>query len=333
MSASDTVLPLSRWEILHTSDPAQACAHLSSLFRPHKVITRPLDKRINFKHNRVELGQFSMNFVSYGKEVTINARDNSDNYLIKFTLRGATQVRQLHTSFATCPSTVCVLNPTLPLEDHMSPDCDMLIVQLAGDHVRQMLSDELGTTLKKPLEFLPLSVPIVGTIASYAHMVMAVCDDINRSRTGLQPQFVSKQIEHMLISLLLMELPHTYSDILRKDPVQAEPEMLRHIENYIHSHLSEPISVKDLAVVAGTSVRTLQKTFYHYKGISPMSYLRNCRLEYARKLLLNGDGKPCSVTTVASKSGFTHLSRFAQHYRRRFGELPSATGKGHYFIH
>jgi AraC-like DNA-binding protein len=32
-----------------------------------------------------------------------------------------------------------------------------------------------------------------------------------------------------------------------------------------------------------------------------------------------------SVTDVAFKWGFTHLGRFSQEYKRRYGELPSST--------
>jgi transcriptional regulator GlxA family with amidase domain len=56
-----------------------------------------------------------------------------------------------------------------------------------------------------------------------------------------------------------------------------------------------------------------------------MSYLRRLRLDHVRAELLKADPRLVSVTEVATRWGFLHQSRFAQQYRQRFGELPSAT--------
>jgi transcriptional regulator GlxA family with amidase domain len=42
-------------------------------------------------------------------------------------------------------------------------------------------------------------------------------------------------------------------------------------------------------------------------------------------MLLAASPETASVSMIALGSGFTHLGRFAQHYRRRFGESPSVT--------
>jgi len=56
-----------------------------------------------------------------------------------------------------------------------------------------------------------------------------------------------------------------------------------------------------------------------------MAFLRDRRLEAARHELLVADAGEISVTEVALGLGFTHLSRFANEYRKAFGELPSET--------
>jgi AraC-like DNA-binding protein len=49
------------------------------------------------------------------------------------------------------------------------------------------------------------------------------------------------------------------------------------------------------------------------------------RLDHVRTELLHSDPAEVRVTEVAMRWGFFHQSRFAQQYRDRFGELPSAT--------
>jgi adenylate cyclase len=70
--------------------------------------------------------------------------------------------------------------------------------------------------------------------------------------------------------------------------------------------------------------RTLNAHFRACLGVSPMRHLQRIRLAAARETLLTGS-PDVSVSAVAKNYCFDHLGRFADHYRRCFGELPSAT--------
>ena len=74
------------------------------------------------------------------------------------------------------------------------------------------------------------------------------------------------------------------------------------------------------------SVRALQAGFQEELGMSPTVYLPNTRLDRARADLLAGPAD-VSLSEVASRWGFWHLGRFAQHYRRKFGLQPSETAR------
>jgi transcriptional regulator GlxA family with amidase domain len=56
-----------------------------------------------------------------------------------------------------------------------------------------------------------------------------------------------------------------------------------------------------------------------------MSYLREIRLQHARKDLSAADPTETTVTEIATRWGFLHPGRFSAQYRERFGEPPSAT--------
>jgi transcriptional regulator GlxA family with amidase domain len=58
-----------------------------------------------------------------------------------------------------------------------------------------------------------------------------------------------------------------------------------------------------------------------------MTYLRRLRLHKARAELASHCPNTITVTTVAGRWGFLHLSRFAEQYRQLFGESPSETLK------
>ena len=91
--------------------------------------------------------------------------------------------------------------------------------------------------------------------------------------------------------------------------------------------LGEPLEMEQLARAAGCSTRSLQQAFRHFRQTTPSAWLRLRRLERARELLRDAARHDLTVTTIAYECGFTHLSKFAAHYRARFGESPHETQK------
>jgi transcriptional regulator GlxA family with amidase domain len=94
---------------------------------------------------------------------------------------------------------------------------------------------------------------------------------------------------------------------------------------YLEEHADEALTPQQLARVGCMSVRTLHAAFQQQFGESPMGYLRRIRLDRVRAELVQCNPVETRVTDVAMRWGFFHQSRFAQQYRDRFGELPSAT--------
>src|SRR5262249_22147483 len=102
------------------------------------------------------------------------------------------------------------------------------------------------------------------------------------------------------------------------------PHDVKKAIDFIRESPGRPISLRDLVAHCGTPARTLHKHFRNFLGLSPIGFWRQVRLAAARAELLDG-ADDSSVTDVAARSGFTHFGRFAQQYRRAFGEAPSAT--------
>jgi AraC-like DNA-binding protein len=86
-----------------------------------------------------------------------------------------------------------------------------------------------------------------------------------------------------------------------------------------------PWTTSTLASQCYVGARVLPKGFQQHLGVSPMAYLRGVRLRRAHEDLRAGDPASTTVTAVAHRWGFTHLSRFAAAYRDAYGELPART--------
>ena len=78
--------------------------------------------------------------------------------------------------------------------------------------------------------------------------------------------------------------------------------------------------VTTLAAHLGVSVRHLQRLFARHLQCAPRAWLREQRLQAARRLLL---GAPASVKEVALKLSFRHPSQFCRDFRVRFGCTPA----------
>ncbi|GGS14019.1 transcriptional regulator [Streptomyces aureoverticillatus] len=125
-----------------------------------------------------------------------------------------------------------------------------------------------------------------------------------------------------IVTALLLAQPHSHTDALRDSPPPGHPHSLRAALAFVEANLTGRISLADIARAANCSPRTVSSAFRDRLGVSPMSYVRNLRLDRIRAdLLASAD----PVGTIAYRWGVTHLGRFAADYRARFAELPSAT--------
>ena len=94
---------------------------------------------------------------------------------------------------------------------------------------------------------------------------------------------------------------------------------------YIHDHLSEPISIDDLAAAAYASRRTLFRAFTDILDDTPRNYVRRLRLHRIRHDLASDAEKACTIALIANQWGISDLGRMSGWYRELFGERPRDT--------
>ena len=100
--------------------------------------------------------------------------------------------------------------------------------------------------------------------------------------------------------------------------------VVRRAVDFMHAHAGEPITITDVAAAVFISTRGLHFAFTRELGESPAQVLRRIRLDGVHADLLAA-GPETTVAAVARRWGFAHLQRFAEAYRRAFGENPSET--------
>jgi AraC-like DNA-binding protein len=99
-----------------------------------------------------------------------------------------------------------------------------------------------------------------------------------------------------------------------------EPYFLKRVDRLVESHQGAALSVAELARQCGVSWRTLENAFADFRGCTVVAYLRNRRLDQARRAL---EGEAAAVSEIATRFGFRSPTTFALEFRKRFGVPPS----------
>ncbi len=91
------------------------------------------------------------------------------------------------------------------------------------------------------------------------------------------------------------------------------------VKNYIDQHFCEAITLEDLGRLVYLSSGYLAKSFKKATGISLGSYIIDCRITYAKELLMSGD---YSVSQAASLSGYDNFTYFSRVFKAKTGMSP-----------
>ena len=104
-----------------------------------------------------------------------------------------------------------------------------------------------------------------------------------------------------------------------------EEERVKKMLLYIEEHLSEEVTIRDIAAAAFVSNTECMRCFKGILHTSPVQYLKQLRLRRAEKLLTSTSLK---VEEVGAKCGFRDMSYFARSFRKEYGANPFAYRRG-----
>jgi transcriptional regulator GlxA family with amidase domain len=109
-----------------------------------------------------------------------------------------------------------------------------------------------------------------------------------------------------------------------KQRAPLEPYFLKRADRFIVEHLQAHFTIAALAKHCGVGWRTLESAFSTFRGTTPVSFVRNLRLDRAHAELAAARCE-AGVAAIASRYGFRSPTTFSLEYRKRFGIAPSKT--------
>ncbi|HWK53029.1 MAG TPA: helix-turn-helix domain-containing protein [Hyphomicrobiales bacterium] len=119
------------------------------------------------------------------------------------------------------------------------------------------------------------------------------------------------EIKRSYTSTFLRNAPDTYHD----------DETIIDVQEWLHAHYPQTLSLGDIASQFDLSVRTLTRRFRHATGRTPVQYLQSIRLDKAKELLQSSN---LTVAEIAFGVGYPDTSYFSALFRKTMKMTPKA---------
>ena len=229
-----------------------------------------------------------------------------DHYIIHYILRGKGTFEQDGRQYPLGPSDAFLITPyhTASYRADESDPWEYVWIAFRGSDVDGILA-RCGLSRQTPVFHYRLETPLERRIpVGYSAAAANTAQDYEA--LGELYGFFS----------LLMRSHEMHSDARasRGTPLQQAIA-------YVEANYFNDFSVEDLAAHVSLSRSQLYRVFKNSLGMSPQSYILQCRLTKARYLVCN---TALSVAEIALSCGFTDQSYFTRCFRSQYGASPLA---------
>ncbi|MFT3915212.1 MAG: AraC family transcriptional regulator [Anaeromyxobacteraceae bacterium] len=235
------------------------------------------------------------------------------NHLVTLTLSGerVIEVKWGGSAWAraVCPrGTVAVWPARVPHSVRMHGAGEVLYVELSPELVERVVAATPGL---EPLQ------PSLSARDEFAEHVLLALDA--EARAGTTGSHRAEQLASALVGHLC--------ERSRRRPAhppsggRRRSTRLHRVIDHIGAHLTDPLTLPELARIAGMDVFRFARAFKQLTGSSPHRYVLDARIARAKELLLD---PALSITEVSLRTGFSTPSHFSATFRRLAQASPRA---------
>ena len=304
---------LRRHRLFESVDLDETRELISRVMQPHSLFPR------GHTHGRshmdfVRVGRLGIGTIQFGGAIQVDVEAVDGYFLMMFCVTGNAEVHTAGRKIVVDDQHAVIRAPGEPFSALLSPDCEQLVMRIDAAALNGDSASLFDAGAAVSLES--------GPMRAWKEQLKLVASSPDLLNVAAQNPAVGAHVESLLVGLLCShDTGHGTSP-----PSTIAPLFVRRAEEFMAANLAVPMQLQDIARAAGVPVRTLTEGFLRFRNVSPISLMRQMRLDRARQAIREST-PDVRVATIALDSGFTHFGRFAQAYRERFGELPSETAR------
>jgi AraC family transcriptional regulator len=217
-----------------------------------------------------------------------------------------------HRDWQTADSSILIVPADLTNSTVWTGDAEFSILTLCPKFVREVAYESIDPDRVEP-------IPQFGAMDRLIYQIgLSLKADIEAgSPTG---KIFGESAATMLAARLLQQYS-VRTPKLASDEDGLSSYTLRQVLDYIRSHLSQDLSIIDLAGVAGMSPYYFLRLFKKSMHFTPRQYIIQTRIDRAKELLRS---RELSIADIALECGFTSQSHFTNVFRQSIGIAPRA---------
>jgi AraC family transcriptional regulator len=191
-------------------------------------------------------------------------------------------------------------------------DAEFSILTLCPNFVREVASESIDPDRVQP-------IPQVGTVDPLIYQIgLSLKADIE---AGYPTGKIFGESAATMLAARLLQQHSVRTPKLASDEDGLSSYTLRRVLDYIRSHLSQDLSIIDLAQVAGMSPYYFLRMFKKSMHVTPRQYIIQTRIDRAKELLRS---RELSIADIALQCGFTNQSHFTNIFRQLTETTPKA---------
>ncbi|QKQ69424.1 AraC family transcriptional regulator [Acinetobacter sp. 10FS3-1] len=315
-------------ELKHYSKKADFAQDLMSTICGEHRLDTSYRNTLDFHYDGMRLPSKRMTIgtISYGANVAINT-SHLRAYSISLPLCGKQILNMRGEQYYSDEKTGLIISNAQLQDLTIDKNCKKLQVVIPERSLHLVLADILKQPVEKSVIFSPrMHFDSQQLTTLWWKNIQDFLNSKSQYINSHGLSLLAEDYENFIIKTLLLFQENNYSEQLRQVSNQQQPAYIQKVHKFIITHACEEISVDTLQQLAGVSKSKLYEEFQTYYGTSPLAYLKKYRLQQIYKSLCTPSvDKRISISQLAFKWGFNHLSRFSQDYREEFGEKPSDT--------
>ncbi|MDO6683364.1 helix-turn-helix domain-containing protein [Oceanobacter sp. 5_MG-2023] len=272
------------------------------------------------QHECKLFGKLMISELLFVEQTELLCRTSADSYLLLLVIESHPENPHNTRQPEPPTHTGCLLNPGTALVLGYPPGCRVMTLSIPAPELLQALA-AMGYSQDHNSDTADLTLQLSDTDDALPEALYHILQAMRASASRPITAATRRCYEQLLYDTLLDSV--TIQQQQPGQPTISKHPQIEQVRQLVMTHITEDFDLRDIASACKVSVKTLYNLFNRELGITPSVFIRHRKLEAAY-----ADIQHCpehNITHIATRYGFTNLSRFAAYFREQYGESPSET--------